>query len=305
MKLPAHSIADPAWRARLLLATTRLRILFAMDDVHRALAQDALMAEITPVLRTPDLLEHESSLITEWSEERPEAAAVAMASASKLEQACRKQHLTPEAEEYRIRLHLAAHRRLDAAMVGDEVCAPCHWFLGEPHVDVDLSDGTSLKVGNTRLANYYGSAAKSSASIARLGNTTLVSEVEAALFPLIPPGGDLHAFARMFAHWREMEPMRSFEISQKYPLSPRSLPLPFSDGDAPPGYIVRFNQLALRSVGADLSTVAMAGFSPYLAEAFANYCRNHTERLEELSKEIGRLSMDHLVRHLRDVQVDA
>lgn len=304
MKLPSHSISDPAWRARLLLATTRLRVLFSLPDVHRALAQDALMAEITPILRTPNLLEHEMSLITEWSEERPEAAAVAASSASKLEQACRKQYLRSDAEEYRVKLHLAAHRRLDAAMVGDEVCEPCHWFLGEPHLDVDLSDGTVLKVGNTRLANYYGSSAKSTASVSRLNNKSLVAEVEAALFPLQPAGGGLEQFASMFAQWRDMDDMRQFEISQKYPLFPRSLPLPFSGAAPPPGYVIRFDQPTLHSVGADLSTVSMAGFSPYMAEVFMTYCRSHTDRLEQLMQDIGRLSMDHLVRHLRDVQVE-
>ena len=304
MHLPANSIPDPAWRGRMLLATTRLRILFSLPDVHRALTQDALMAEITPVLRTPDLLEHEQSLLSEWGEERPEAAAVAAASATKIEQACRKLHLPPDAEEYRVRLHLAAHRRLDASMVGDEVCAPCHWFMGEPHIDLELSDDTTLRVGNTRLANYYGSAAKSAASIARLANPLLIAEVEAALFPPTPPD-DLREFAARYAQWREMDDMRLFEVSQKYPLFPRSLPMPFSDAAPPPGYLIRFDQGVLREVGADLSTVSLAGFSPYLAISFAEYCRKHTERLEALMQEVGRLSLDHLVRHLRDVQVEA
>lgn len=305
MKLPAQSIADPAWRARLLLATTRLRVLFSLDDIRRALTHDALMNEITPILRTPDFLEHEASLVAEWCEERPEAAAVATASAAKLEHACRRAGISREAEEYRLRLHLAAHRRLDAAMVGDEVCSPCHWLLGEPHIDVELSDGPPLKVGCTRLANYYGSAAKSAASIRRLGNKDLVVEVERALFPLTPDDGDLVKFDRAFTHWREMDPMRRFEMSQKYPLFPRSLPLPFSRGEPPPGYLLRFDVQKLQEVGADLSTVSMAGISPYIAEPFAAYCREHAVRLEELAKDIGRLSLDHLVRHLRDVQIEA
>lgn len=305
MRLPSHSIADPSWRARLLLATTRLRVLFSLPDIHRALAQDALMAEITPTLRTPDLLLHEDSLLSEWSDLRPEAAAIASASAAKIETACRKLKLSESAIAYRVRLNLAAHRKLDAALVGDEVCAPCAWFLGEPHIEVGLSDGTTLKAGCTRLANYYdGANAKSEASIARLKNSKIVSEAEAALFPLLPQGGDLEEFNRAYLSWREMDKMREFEVTQKYPLFCRSLPLPFSGAEPPPGYIIRFDQDVLRAVGADLNTTSMAGFSPYMAKTFADYCRNHTERLEQLMKNVSTLAMEHLVRHLRDVQVD-
>lgn len=305
MQLPSQTIPDAAWRARLLLATTRLRLLFGLPDIHRALVQDAFMAEITPVLRTPDYLAREEALVGEWSEERPEASGIAHKSAIKVEKACKAAKLSDTATEYRVRLHLAAYRRLDAATTGDEVSAPNHWLLGEPHIVVTLSDGTPIKTGSTRIANYYPSAAKSSLSLSKLNNQALVREVEVALFPLLPEDGDLDKFGPAFEHWNEMAAMREFECNQKYPLFPRSLPMPFSGAEPPPGYISRFNRDSLGSVGADLSTVSMAGFSPYMAGVFADYCRSHTDALEQRMKAVQQLALDHLVRHLRDVQVAA
>ncbi len=305
MKMPLNTVANPRWRAGLLLATTKLRALFALREVHVALVHDEMAQEIQPLLRTPNLLQMEDSLLDEWTELRPSASAIALESVAKVSAACMAAGLPTNVIEHRERLHLAAFRRLDSSVLGNELFSPCPVFLGVPHIEVTLSDKSAFKIGNVDVCNYYPTAATDAQSLERLRNADLVAEVERHLWPLLPEDGDLAVYRQNFEDWLELEPLRKFECEQKFPLFPRSWPTPFEGATPPPGYRLRFSMEQLESVGADLHTISLAGFSPYIAEVHWAYCEKHNRRAIELMDKIHDLALEHLVRHLRDVQVQA
>jgi len=124
----------------------------------------------------------------------------------------------------RLRLHLAAHRRIDAAALGREVFLPCPAFLGEPHIACELADGLILKIGIVRMAHYWPKPEMAARSRAWCGNRALVEAVERRLFPLLPPPGPdaAHEFEVAAGVWILLQPLREFEARHCLPLFPYS-----------------------------------------------------------------------------------
>jgi len=291
------SNGDLVWRSRLLLTTTRLRELFLLPTVRTVLAQDALAAQVEPLLRTPDLLRNEPILLREWAEARPDAAALARTAGSRMEKECAG--WPDDARRYRVLLRLATYRRLEAASLGSEVRERCPWWLGETSWTTTLADGLPFSIGAPRIANYYPNQIDEKVSLARLQRPEIVDEAERALFALVAAP----AFPTAFAAWRELEPLRRFEEQQSLPLFPRCAPWP--GGKPPPGYQWRVQLEELGPLGLDVSALILAGIAPYAAPAWLEYCRRHPDQIARWNLISDQLAVAHVQQHLRDAVVRA
>ena len=273
-----------------LLYTTPLGQFCRHPEIAMALAQDRLAALISPFLHVPDLLANEHRLLRDWEIERPEPAARARASAAALEQTVTEP--SPEVRELRMRLHLAAHRRIDATAVGREIFQPCPAFFGEPHVTCELSDGLTLKIGPVRMAHYWPKPDSEARSHAWRNNPTIVRAVETALLPLLPPHGPDagEQFDTAAALWLTLAPLRDFEARSSLPLFPYTTIYP--EGYTPRGYRIRIETATMRSLGGSYLTLAAAGLSPYIAECFHTYCDTRSALLAEWTEDLIALAIE-------------
>ena len=273
-----------------LLYTTPLGQFCRHPEIATALAQDKLATLISPFLHVPDLLANEHRLLRDWEIERPEPAARARASAAALEQSITESN--PAVPELRVRLHLAAHRRIDAAAIGREIYQPCPAFFGEPHVACELPDGLTLKLGPVRMAHYWPKPDSEARSNAWRINPTIIRAVEAALLPLLPPPGPEagEQFATAAALWLALAPLREFEARSSLPLFPYTTIYP--EGYTPRGYRIRIEPATMRSLGGSYLTLAAAGLSPYIAECFHAYCETRRDLLVEWTEDLIALAVE-------------
>ncbi len=272
-----------------LLYTTPLGQFCRHPEIATALAQDKLAALISPFLHVPDLLVNEHRLFRDWEIERPEPAARARASAAGIEQSLAESN--PGVRELRVRLHLAAHRRIDAAAVGREIFEPCPAFFGEPHVACELPDKLTLKLGPVRMAHYWPKPDSEARSHAWRNNPMIVCAVETALLPLLPqpsPNAD-EQFATAAALWLTLAPLREFEGRSSLPLFPYTTIYP--EGYTPRGYQIRIQPETMRALGGSYLTLASAGLSPYIADCFHAYCATRRELLTEWTEDLVALAV--------------
>jgi hypothetical protein len=272
-----------------LLYTTPLGQFCRHPEIALALAQDKLAASVAPFIQVPDLLAYEERLFEDWQLERPEPAAEATASAEALKKEC--MGMESKALGLRLRLHLAAHRRIDAAALGREVFLPCPAFLGEPHIACELADGLILKIGIVRMAHYWPKPEMAARSRAWCGNRALVEAVERRLFPLLPPPGPdaAHEFEVAAGVWILLQPLREFEARHCLPLFPYSTIYP--DNYVPRGYHIRIRPETMRELGGSYLTLASAGLSPYIAEPLLDYCETRRELLETWKRDLLELGI--------------
>lgn len=254
-----------------LLYTTILGDFCRLPEVALALAQDRLAATIAPLLQIPDFLLCEEQLLRDWEVERPRAAAQAKESAASLEKEVAA--MPAAVRSLRIRLRVAALRRIDAAAVGREVFLPCPALFAEAHLLEDnLPQGFVMKVGISRMAHYWPKPATEAKSEAWRADHELVRAVEQRLLPLLPPPGPKadEEFAAAAALWLALGTLRDFEATNVLPLFPHSTIYP--NGYVPRGYRIRILPETLANVGGSYLTLAAAGLSPYIAEPFHAYC---------------------------------
>lgn len=272
-----------------LLYTTPLGRFCRHPEIALALAQDKLATTVAPFVQVPDLLAYEHRLFSDWQVERPEPAAEARASALAL----KKQFagMKTKALGLRIRIHLAAHRRIDAAALGREVFVPCPAFFGEPHVPFELGNGLLIKIGIVRMANYWPKPETAARSRNWRADRALVEAVERKLFPLLPPPGPqaAHEFEVAAGAWMRVEPLREFEARRSLPLFPFTTIYP--DGYAPRGYRIRIRPETMRELGGSYLTLASAGLSPYIAEPFLAYCESRAELIESWKHDLLKLAI--------------
>ena len=271
-----------------MLYTTPLGQFCQLPEVALALAQDRLAATISPLLQIPDFLPNEEQLLRDWEVERPKAAVSAKESAAQLQHEIAD--MPPAVRSLRVRLRVAALRRIDAAAVGREVFFPCPALFGEPHViEEELPQGFALKVGISRLAHYWPKPATEARSESWRADPELVWAVERRLLPLLPPPGPRanEEFAAAAALWLALGPLRDFEAAHVLPLFPYSTIYP--NGYVPKGYQIRISHEILSAVGGSYLTLAAAGLSPYIAEPFLAYCESRRSLLTEWLKDLPAL----------------
>lgn len=273
-----------------LLYTTPLGQFCRHPEIAAALAQDKLATLIAPFLHIPDLLSNERRLLRDWELERPQPYAAARASAAEIERSFA--NVKPEIRDLRVLLHLSAHRRIDAAAVGREIFVPCPAFFGEPHIACELANGFTLKLGIVRMAHYWPRPDSDARSHRWRSDPELVSAVERALLPLLPPAGarEEEQFATAAELWLTLAPLRDFEACSSLPLFPYTTIYP--EGYVPRGYQVRIQPATMRTLGGSYLTLAAAGLSPYIAECFSACCETRRELLAEWTEDIISLAVD-------------
>lgn len=273
-----------------MLYTTPLGHFCRLPEVALALAQDRLAATISPLLQIPDFLSCEEDLLRDWEVERPAAALQAKESAARLEKEITS--MPPAVRSLRIRLRVAALRRIDAAAVGREVFLPCAALFAEAHLlEEGMPLGFAMKVGTSRLAHYWPKPASEAKSEAWRADPELVEAVERRLLPLLPPSGPKadEEFAAAAALWLALSPMRDFEAANVLPLFPYSTIYP--NGYVPRGYRVRIRPESLAPLGGSYLTLAAAGLSPYIAEPFDAYCESRQALLKAWMEDVPALAV--------------
>jgi hypothetical protein len=196
-----------------------------LDPVRRVMAQEIYFDQLRPFVETPDLLRHESKLLDEWRQLRPEIYQWSEASARRALQAFDLSAGGPAEDKDRLLLRLVALRRLDSwlAKGGDRILERPHSLGGDLYWTAEIPGfDRPMKVGLNFTHDYHPDPRHDAEFKAVLENEPAIAAVEFALFPLpgrrglFVPGH----WRKIRARWREVAVLRDFDTTSEIAVFP-------------------------------------------------------------------------------------
>lgn len=226
--------------------------LLRQGPMRRLIAQEFRVEEVRPFVETPDLLDGEEELIEGWRRERGPIAAAAEESMREALGDFDLSSAAKPAQRDRVVLRLAACRRLDSWLTGqDRLTARPHAFAGDLYRLLTLPGyPRPIKIGICS-ASFYGSDARQDQELRRLYlNEGVLQTVEFTLYPLAGRGGLTNAahWCKIRERWRDCAPLRILEATTRRGAFPRGLFFQKPPSDVVP----RVDPLFIQQVGQEV-----------------------------------------------------
>jgi hypothetical protein len=259
-----------------------------LAPVRRIIAQEIYFDRLRPFVETPDLLQHESKLLNEWRQLRPEIYRLGEASARCALQAFDLSADGPTEDKDRWLLRLAALRRLDSWLApgGDRIVERPHSFGGDLYWTAEIPGfDRPMKVGLNFTHDYHPDPRHDAEFKVILKNEPAIAAVEFALFPLAGRRGLIvpDHWRKIRARWREVAALRDFDTTSEVAVFPEGCLFI----KPPDGVVARVPQEFLGQINPLL--LLEMGLCPWLPVVTAVFLEGHQH-------EFGTVATDDQVR---------